>query len=89
MEDAGDQEDQGDADDEDMKAMGAVDEEPVITIGVDGEKWDESENAEENSASKTELGWSQEVSKASLCDRIWKELERACPKQVQPNHRHG
>ena len=36
-----------DADDED-----AVNEEPVITIGVDGEKWDESENAEENSVSK-------------------------------------
>ena len=57
LEDAGDQGDRGDADDEDMKGMGAVNEEPVITIGVDGEKWDDSEHAEENSASKTELGW--------------------------------
>ena len=37
----------GDADDQDMKALGAVREEPVITIGVDGEKSDEGENSEE------------------------------------------
>ena len=65
LEDAGDQ---GNADDEDMKAMGAVNEEPVITIGVDGEKWDESEHAEKNSASKTELGWSQEANARSISD---------------------
>ena len=45
LEDAGDQ---GDADDEDMNAIGAVCEEPVLTIGVDGEKWDECENDEES-----------------------------------------
>ena len=40
LEDAGDQDDgRGDADNEDMKALGAVCEEPVITIGVDGENW--------------------------------------------------
>ena len=31
-----------------MNALGAVCEEPVITIGVDGEKWDECENEEES-----------------------------------------
>ena len=48
-EDAGDQEDRGDADDEDVKALRVVNEEPVITVGVDGEKTSvgvtESENA--------------------------------------------
>ena len=34
LEDAGDQENRGDADDDDMEALGAVNEEPVITIGV-------------------------------------------------------
>ena len=43
LEDAGDQENRGDADDDDMKALGAVCEEPVITIGVDGETLDECE----------------------------------------------
>ena len=38
QENAGDQEDRGDADDEDVKALRAINEEPVITIGVDGEK---------------------------------------------------
>ena len=37
LEDASDQEDRGDADDEDVKALRAVNEEPVITIGVEGE----------------------------------------------------
>ena len=45
LEDAGDQ---GDADDDDMNAMGEVCEEPVVTIGVDREKWDECENDEES-----------------------------------------
>ena len=45
LEDAGDQ---GDADDGDMNTIGAVCEEPVITIGVDGENWDECENDEES-----------------------------------------
>ena len=36
------------ADDGDMNAIGTVCEEPVITIGVDGEKWDECENDEES-----------------------------------------
>ena len=31
-----------------MKALGAVNEEPVITIGVDGETLDECENGEES-----------------------------------------
>ena len=31
-----------------MNTIGAVCEEPVITIGVDGEKWDECENDEES-----------------------------------------
>ena len=31
-----------------MNEIGAVCEEPVITIGVDGEKWDECENDEES-----------------------------------------
>ena len=35
-------------DDDDMNAIGAVCEEPEITIGVDGEKWDECENDEES-----------------------------------------
>ena len=48
LEDAGDQENRGDADDDDMKALGAVNEEPVITIGVDGETLDECENGEES-----------------------------------------
>ena len=45
LEDAGDQ---GDADDGDMNAIEAVCEEPVVTIGVDGENWDECENDEES-----------------------------------------
>ena len=40
--------DQGDADDGDMNTLGAVCEDPVITIGVDGENWDECENDEES-----------------------------------------
>ena len=49
LEDDGDQDEgRGDADDEDMKALGAVCEEPVITIAVDGEKLDEGENFEES-----------------------------------------
>ena len=44
LEDACDQENRGDADDDDMKALGAVNEEPVITIGVDGETLDECES---------------------------------------------
>ena len=47
LEDAGDQENRGDADDDDMKALGAVNEEPVITIGVNGETLDECESVEE------------------------------------------
>ena len=47
-EDAGYQENRGDADDDDMKALGAVNEEPVITIGVDGDTLDECENGEES-----------------------------------------
>ena len=31
-----------------MNAIGAVCEEPVITIGIDGEKWDECKNDEES-----------------------------------------
>ena len=46
LEDAGDQESRGVADDDDMKALGAVNEEPVITIGVDVETLDECENGE-------------------------------------------
>ena len=34
--------------DGDMNTIGAVCEEPVITIGVDSEKWDECENDEES-----------------------------------------
>ena len=45
LEDAGDQ---GDADHDDMNAIGAVCEEAVMTIGVDGERWDEYENDEES-----------------------------------------
>ena len=40
--------DQGDADDADMKTMGAVCEEPVITIGIDGEKLNECVTDEES-----------------------------------------
>ena len=47
LEDAGDQEKRGD-DDDDMKALGAVCEEPVITIGIDGETLDVCENGEES-----------------------------------------
>ena len=47
-EDLEDARDQGDADDEDMNASGAVCEEPVITIGVDGEMLDGCENDEES-----------------------------------------
>ena len=47
LKDAGDQESRGDADDDDMKALGAVNEEPVITIGVNGETLDECESVEE------------------------------------------
>ena len=35
-------------DDDDMNAIGAVCEEHVMTIGVDGEKWDECEHDEES-----------------------------------------
>ena len=45
LEDGDDQENRGDADDDDMKALGAV---PVITIGVDGETLDECESVEES-----------------------------------------
>ena len=48
LEDAGDQENRGDADDDDMKALGAVNEQPVITIGVNGETLDECESVEES-----------------------------------------
>ena len=48
LEDAGDQENRGDDDDDDMKALGAVNEEPVITIGVNGETLDECESVEES-----------------------------------------
>ena len=48
LEDAGDQENRGDADDDDMNALGAVNEEPVITIGVNGETLDECESVEES-----------------------------------------
>ena len=48
LEDADDQENRGDADDDDMKALGAVCEEPVKTIGVDGETLDECESGEES-----------------------------------------
>ena len=48
LEDAGDQENRGDADDDDMKALGAVNEEPVITIGVNGETLDDGESVEES-----------------------------------------
>ena len=44
LEDAGDPENRGDADDDDMKALGAHCEE---TIGVDGETLDECESGEE------------------------------------------
>ena len=40
--------DQGDADDAGMKTLGAVCEEPAITIGIDGEKLDECETYEES-----------------------------------------
>ena len=40
--------DQGDADDGDMNTMGAICREPVITIRVEGENWDECENDEES-----------------------------------------
>ena len=45
LEDAGGQ---GDADDEDMNALGAVCEEPVVAIGVNGEMLDECDNDEES-----------------------------------------
>ena len=48
LEDAGDQGNRGDDDDDDMKALGAVNKEPVITIGVNGETLDECENGEES-----------------------------------------
>ena len=48
LEDSVDQENRGDADDDDMKALGAVYEEPVITIGVNGETLDECESVEES-----------------------------------------
>ena len=48
LEDDGDQDDdRDDVEDEDMKLLGVVCEEPVMTIGVDGEKLDEGENIEE------------------------------------------
>ena len=40
--------DQGDADGADMNTVGAVWEEPVITIGIGGEKLDECESDEES-----------------------------------------
>ena len=46
VEDAVDQENRGDVHDDDMKALGAVNEEPVITIGVNGETLDECESGE-------------------------------------------
>ena len=39
LEDASDQENRGDADDDDMKALGAVHEEPVLTIGSMVRRW--------------------------------------------------
>ena len=48
LEDAGVQENRGDDDDDDMKAVGALNEEPVITIGVNGETLDECESVEES-----------------------------------------
>ena len=44
LEDAGDQENGGDADDENMNSLRAVCEEPVVTIGVNGEMLAECEN---------------------------------------------
>ena len=59
LEDAGDQGDsRGDAEDEDMKALGAVCEEHVITIGVDGEKLNEGENSKSLTLTmSTEVSW--------------------------------
>ena len=48
QEDAVDQENRGNTDDDDMKALGAVNEKPVTTIGVDGETSDEFESVEES-----------------------------------------
>ena len=44
---------------EEMNVVGAVCEEPVITIGVDGEKWDECGNDEESHVDgmSTEAFW--------------------------------
>ena len=47
LDNAGDPENRGDVDDDDMKELGAVDEEPMMTIGVNGETLDESESVEE------------------------------------------
>ena len=58
LEDAGDQVNRGDGDDDDMKALGAVKEEPVITIGVDGETLDECENGEESNVDDVNGGTS-------------------------------
>ena len=54
LEDAGDQ---GDADDGDMNTIGAVCEEPVITVGVDGENWDECENDAESNVDDVNGGF--------------------------------
>ena len=48
LEDAGDQENRGDDDDDDMKVLETVNEEPVITIGVNSETLDECESVEES-----------------------------------------
>ena len=48
LEDAGDQENRGDDDDDDMKALGEVNEQPAKTIAVNGETLDECESVEES-----------------------------------------
>ena len=95
LEDASDQEDRGDADDEDMKALGAVNKEPVITIGVDGETLDELEDGEESHVDDVKM-----PKRTVLRIRNWvvvrkstpvgvteseKELERVSPGQVRLN----
>ena len=57
LEDAGDQENRGDADDDDMKALGAVNEEPVITIVVNGGTLDECESVEESNVDDVNGGF--------------------------------
>ena len=72
LEDAGDQDDgRGDAEDEDMKALGAVCEEPVTTIGVDFEKLEGSENVEESFIHGVNGGFlDPEMVRRSTCGRI-------------------